>query len=146
MQCKADAFILTDTDTPEIRNSTTRGGGLFLCRKDDIAREFFQETLRYACDRRIIDARIPNQMGRANPPEFIRHADDEALISIMAKKHRLYPYRWPATDSLEESTNRVRVTTLGGTNNQPARWFTLYEYPALTPGRSAYPKLMVGGH
>lgn len=135
LQCKIDAFILTNTDTEDIKESTCRGGGLWLFKKDDISRKFFDEALIYATDRRVIDSSFNNTLGN-NPENFIRHAEDEALITLMAKKYKLYPYRWPCQTKEEWYTKRNNDV------KQNKLIYTDFEYPNLIQGKSDYPKIL----
>ena len=98
---KRDMFLLMDADSPEYTHTGQRVGGWFLFKKDDFARTFFTECLKYACDARILTD-IPNQLGQPNYPGFREHRHDESLISVMAKKYDLFPYRNPSQHGIDD--------------------------------------------
>ncbi len=101
---KRDMFILMDADKEPFISSCQRVGGWMLAKKDDFSRKFFTECLAYSCDFRIItDA--PNQMGQPNYPGFRDHRHDESLITIMAKKYELFPYRNPSQHGMIDDVN-----------------------------------------
>lgn len=98
---KRDMFLLMDADEPKYTHTAQRGGGWFLFKKNDYCRNFFKECLKYACDPRIITD-IPNQLGVPNYPGFMDHRHDESLISVMAKKYELFPYRNPSQHGIDD--------------------------------------------
>jgi hypothetical protein len=101
---KRDTFILMNADEPKYTQTGQRVGGFFLFKKNNLSRKFFKECLEYGEDYRIItDA--PNQLGVPNYAGFRDHRHDESLISIMAKKYDLFPYRNPCQFGFENDVN-----------------------------------------
>jgi hypothetical protein len=101
---KRDMFILMDADREPFLTSCQRVGGWMLAKKDDFSRKFFAECLHYSQDFRIItDA--GNQLGQPNYPGFRDHRHDESLITIMAKKYELFPYRNPSQHGMIDDVN-----------------------------------------
>ena len=92
---KRDAFILTDSDSPEYTHTGTRVGGWFLLKKNNISREFMSQCLSYGCDYRIITDSA-NELGKPNYDGFIENRHDETIITIVSKKMKLFPYRNPS--------------------------------------------------
>lgn len=101
---KRDMFILMDADTEKYTHTAQRVGGWFLFKKNDFNRKFFQECLNYGCDPRILTD-MPNQLGHPNYNGFRDHRHDESLISIMAKKYDLFPYRNPSQHGFIDDVN-----------------------------------------
>lgn len=101
---KRDAFILTNSDTPEFTETQQYVGGWFLFRKNDFSRKFFAEYQAYALDPRII-TNSPNTLDQPNYPGFLFHLEDESLTSIMSKKFNLYPYRNPSQHGFIDDVN-----------------------------------------
>lgn len=101
---KRDTFILMDADEPKYTQTPIRCGGWLLFKKNDLSKQFFSESLQYASDYRILtDA--PNEMGKPNYDGFFDHRHDESIISIMAKKYDLYPYRNPSQHGISDDVN-----------------------------------------
>jgi hypothetical protein len=92
---KRDAFILTDTDSPEYTHTGARVGGWFLLKKNDFSREFMNKCLEYGYDYRIISD-SPNELGVPNYEGFIENRHDETVITLVSKKYGLFPYRNPS--------------------------------------------------
>jgi hypothetical protein len=115
---KRDAFILTETDSPEYTHTGARVGGWFLLKKNDFSREFMGKCHDYGCDHRIISD-SPNELGVPNYGGFIENRHDETIITLVSKKYGLFPYRNPSqwgfigdvnfTDNMygEEATKRM---------------------------------------
>lgn len=96
---KRDMFVLMNADYPKFTQTCQRVGGFFMFRKNEISKKFFTQCLDYSQDYRIITD-SPNEMGLENYKDFFVHRHDESLISIMAKKYDLYPYRNPCQDGI----------------------------------------------
>lgn len=152
-QTKRDAFILCEADEKKYTQTSMRCGGFWIFKKDNTARVFFNEMMQYSLDPRIIvpppnqpqydvEQPLENQMGQPNYPNFLRHAEDEALITIVSKKHSLYPYRFPAITK-EEEKQRVEDNLKNGGWRSQAEAYTMQQYPELVLGKSNYPKLLL---
>lgn len=92
---KRDMFILTNSDEHKYTHTCQRAGGWHIVKKCDISREFYKECLYFGTDIRILTD-LPNQCGIDNYNGFLTHRHDESLVSILAKKYDLYPYRNPS--------------------------------------------------
>lgn len=152
-QTKRDAFILCKADEEKYTTTSMRCGGFWLFKKDNNARDFFDTISKYSLDPRIIipppnqpqynvEDPFENQMGKPNYPKFLRHAEDEALITIVAKKYGLYPYRFPAITK-EEETKRVSDNLRNGGWNSSAAAYTTKQYPELVSNMSNYPQVLI---
>jgi hypothetical protein len=144
---KRDAFVYTNCDEPRFTETSQRVGGFFMFKKDDFSIKFFNELLHYGQDYRIItDA--PNQCGLPNYSGFRDHRHDESLISIIAKKYELYPYRNPcqfgleeivkASDNIYTRENYNTFISKGGYN-----YGTFEQYPPIIiDDKSTYPTII----
>jgi hypothetical protein len=156
---KRDAFILTDTDSPEYTHTGARVGGWFLLKKNDFSREFMNKCLEYGCDHRIISD-SPSELGVPNYDGFIENRHDETVITLVSKKYGLFPYRNPSqwgfigdvnfTDNMygEEAT-KIMVGKFGELStwgNKYGNYFhgeSLNQYPHFTfDDKSTYPTIM----
>lgn len=151
-QTKRDAFILCGADEEKYVKTAGRVGGFWIFKKDDFSRNFFGEMAKYSVDQRIIVPPpnqpqynvvdpLDNQMGKPNYPKFLRHSEDEALISIMAKKYSLYPYRFPVITKQEEDARVAENLKSGGWCSGPEA-YTRLQYPELIPNKSDYSKFV----
>lgn len=156
---KRDAFILTDTDSPEYTHTGARVGGWFLLKKNDFSREFMGKCLEYGCDHRIITD-SPNELGVPNYNGFIENRHDETVITLVSKKYSLFPYRNPSqwgyigdvnfTDNMygEEATKRMvgKFGELSTWGNKYGNYFhgeSLNQYPHFEfDDKSTYPTIM----
>lgn len=89
---KKDCFVLTNSTEPKYIETTQRVGNFWVFKKDEFSRTFFNLMLEYSQNERIITD-LPSQI--PNSPEFNEHRHDESLISILAKRFDLYPYKFP---------------------------------------------------
>lgn len=151
-QTKRDAFILCDADEDRYVTTAGRVGGFWLFKKNDIAREFFASMMQYCGDPRIIippchqpqyntEPCLDNQLGQPNYADFLRHSEDECLISIVAKKFHLYPYRFPVLTKEEEDRRVSENIHHGGWKSLPEH-YTTHQYPALIPNKSNYSRIL----
>ena len=83
---KRDAFILMDCDQPKIHESPQIEASLIVLLRNDFARSFITEWLRYARDPRILTD-LPNHCGRDNLPGFTDHCHDQSIFSLLNKKN-----------------------------------------------------------
>jgi len=91
---KRDCFILMDADREKYTHSMQGWGGFYIYRKSEFSRYFFNECLKYAVDYRV-STDSPNECGLPNYDSFKDHRHDQSILSLMAKKHNFYPYRYP---------------------------------------------------
>lgn len=92
---KRDAFVLMDCDTPKYTDTPQSIGGYVILKKAPFVEKFLQEDLEYAQDPRII-SEIENTQGLPNYEDFIAHRHDQAVWSLMVKKHKLKRFRDPS--------------------------------------------------
>jgi hypothetical protein len=92
---KRDTLILTGCDTPMYIDTPQSIGGYMIYKKSPEVRAFFDEVLEYAQDIRCISDN-PNVMGQPNYEEFVAHRHDQAIISLMSKKHNIKRFRDPS--------------------------------------------------
>lgn len=82
---KRDAFVLTDTDRPEITHTVQANGAFAIFQPRQKAFDFLQEWLRWGSDIRAITD-MANCMGKPNYEGFVEHRHDQSLLSILGKK------------------------------------------------------------
>lgn len=89
---KRDAFVLMDCDCEQAYNETMVSGGYVLIRKSSKSIKFIEKWLYYASDRRIItdDA---NECNLTNLHGFIEHRHDQGILSLLAWKEGIMPYK-----------------------------------------------------
>jgi hypothetical protein len=83
---KRDCFYYMGLDRPPYPNLTAILASFVLCQKTPFTMRFFEEWLTYAQDRRII-ADGPNECGLPNYPDFFEHRYDQAILSLLGRKH-----------------------------------------------------------
>lgn len=92
---KMDAFYymnLINTDAP---NAGQVVGGHNLWKNIPVVRQIAEEWLHYSQDARIItDA--PNTCGLKNFPDFQDHRHDQAILSLIAYKHKIKLHKDPS--------------------------------------------------
>jgi hypothetical protein len=92
---KRDALILTGCDSPKYTETPQSIGGYMIYKKSPEVKAFFDEVLKYAQDIRIISDK-PNVLGEPNYEGFVDHRHDQAVISLISKKHGLKRFRDPS--------------------------------------------------
>jgi hypothetical protein len=155
---KIDMFILMDALDKKYTHTGQRVGGWFLFKKNDFSRKFFTECLNYSCDYRILTD-SPSELGN-NFSGFREHRHDESLISIMAKKYDLYPYRNPSqhgfADDVDFTNNRydeegfnLMIEKFGDINTWSEKYGcyfhgeSLLQYPEINiDNKSTYPTII----
>lgn len=156
---KRDAFILTGTDKPEYTHTGARVGGWILFKKNGFSRNFINECYNYGIDYRIITD-SPNELGLPNYEGFIENRHDETIITLVSKKHKLFPYRnpsqWGYTGDVnftnneygEQSTKKMiekfgELSSWGSKYNCYFHGESLNQYPPFTiDNKSTYPTII----
>jgi hypothetical protein len=92
---KRDALILTGCDSSQYTDTPQSVGGYMIYKKAPEVEAFFNEVLEYAQDIRIISDN-GNVMGKPNYEDFVAHRHDQAVISLMSKKHGIKRFRDPS--------------------------------------------------
>jgi len=146
---KRDAFILTNTDSPEYTHTGARVGGWFLLKKNDYSRKFISECYEYGKDYRIITD-SPNELGKPNYTGFIDNRHDETIISLVSKKHKLYPYRnpsqWGYIGDVNFTNNKYGEVGLKEMEKKFGKQFhgnSLDQYPPIDiDDKSTYPQIV----
>jgi hypothetical protein len=91
--CKRDALILLDCDREYIWQkplSGQLGASYIFLRKTKKTVEVVKEWLEYCEDERIISDK-ENVLGKPNYPMFVDHRHDQAVLSLLCKKHNITP-------------------------------------------------------
>ena len=146
-QCHPDVLAIMRMNLEMFTQTNEHCAGIFLFKKNDESRLFFRDVLEHMTDQRLIDADWPrgNDLNIQLPPGFMRHADDQAVFSLMTKRYGFYPYRYPNWSAEQEEAIRVKDETEGEQTcygySPPSR-FTRREYPERKAGRSTYPRLI----
>jgi hypothetical protein len=92
---KRDTLLLTGCDSPRYTDTPQSVGGYMIYKKSPEVKAFFDEVLEYAQDIRCISDN-PNVMGQPNYEDFVAHRHDQAIISLMSKKHNIKRFRDPS--------------------------------------------------
>lgn len=92
---KRDAFILMGCDTKEYTDTPQSIGGYVVMKKSPFVEKFLEEDLGYVQDPRIITEQ-ENTQGMPNYDDFVVHRHDQAVWSLMVKKHGLKRFRDPS--------------------------------------------------
>lgn len=82
---KRDAFVLTETDVPEITHTVQANAAFMVFQPRDKAFSFLSEWLKWGSDLRAITD-MANCKGKSNYDGFNEHRHDQSLMSILGKK------------------------------------------------------------
>jgi|ERR1700677_3547296 len=93
--CKRDAFILAEADEAKYHDASQFLASFIVVRPTHFARVLLERWLQLCLDKRALTD-IPNELGKANLPEFRDHRHDQALLSLVALKMGYTPYRDPS--------------------------------------------------
>lgn len=146
IRTKRDCFVLMDADKPEYISTCQRTANLWVFKRSLIARGFLLEMLNACSDPRILTDQ-PNTCGLPNYEGFIEHRHDESILTILAKKYELYPYRFPYEkhSKIEWEYTRGKFTDESYSEyvqkNGSNQWVTTFrQYPDIvTDTKSNYP-------
>ncbi len=83
---KRDCFVYMNMDTPPYPDMNAVLASFIVCRKTQFTLSFFEEWLAFAEDARILGDE-PNVCGLPNYPDFFEHRYDQAILSLLARKH-----------------------------------------------------------
>jgi hypothetical protein len=83
---KRDCFFYMGLDKPPYPDMNAVLASFILCRKTSSTVSFFEEWLAFAEDERILGDG-PNVCGLPNYPGFFEHRYDQAILSLLARKH-----------------------------------------------------------
>lgn len=83
---KRDCFYYTGMDYAPFPDMTMILASFILCQKTPFTTAFVEEWLNYASDPRIIGDG-PNECGLPNYPGFFEHRYDQAILSLLGRKH-----------------------------------------------------------
>ena len=102
---KRDCFVALDADTPEYWELNQLSGGFQLYRTGPKAREFLHD-LATAMSNEAALTDAPNICGLPDLPGFVTHRHDQAILTILARKHgaAVFPDPsqhgpWPSDDA-----------------------------------------------
>ena len=84
---KKDCFVLMEADTEEYYNTPQNEAGAIAFKKTKFTEHLIREWLFY-CQNENILTDIPNVFGE-NDKEFIRHMEDQAVLSILTTRHKM---------------------------------------------------------
>lgn len=108
--CKRDAFVLMGCDCESAKQSVMVSGGYVLVRKSRESIRFLNEWKKYSEDKRIItDA--PNSCGLENYSGFHENRHDQSILSLLAWKYGIEPYK--AVSHVDEPRMHIRVKRTG---------------------------------
>ena len=99
------AFLLTNTDSPQFTDTRLILGGYFMVKKTDKMMRFIAEWMIYSQDERIVCA-LANIL--PNYDEFYRHRYDQSILSIISKKFKLFSIPTPAQWAITEEDKILR--------------------------------------
>lgn len=92
---KRDVFVLMGLDSAEFWESPQVEGCFLILKKTEFSVNFVAEWLKYCCDENIVTDK-DNMQGKPNFPNFIMHIHDQAVLSLLAAKHKLELFRCPS--------------------------------------------------
>jgi hypothetical protein len=85
---KRDCFHYMGMDKAPYPDMTAILASFIVCQKTAFTVSFFEEWLAFAQDPRILGDG-PNECGLPNYPEFFEHRYDQAILSLLARKHAI---------------------------------------------------------
>lgn len=91
---KMDTFILMDCLSKEYLQTNQIQGGFIAVRKTKSTIKFVEEWLEYCSNYSIISA-SENKLGIENDSSFISHREDQSVLSLLTKKHKIEPHTDP---------------------------------------------------
>jgi hypothetical protein len=92
---KRDCFVKMGCDAAEYWDAHKLIATVVVVRKCELAIQFVKEWLHYCKDRAAITD-DPNQCGLPELPGFLQHRHDQAILSVLAAKHRIETFRNPS--------------------------------------------------
>jgi hypothetical protein len=92
---KRDCFVRTGCDKREFWDANKVIATILVIRKCSFALTFLNEWL-HSCQDRAAITDDPNICGKDNLPGYLLHRHDQAILSILAAKHKLETFRNPA--------------------------------------------------
>ena len=92
---KRDALLLMGCDSTEYTDTPQSIGGYVVMKKSPFVEKFLIKDLEYAQDPRMITEQ-ENTLGKPNYDDFVVHRHDQAVWSLMVKKHGLKRFRDPS--------------------------------------------------
>ena len=92
---KRDAFVLLECDSREYVESRQICATFMVIKKTKFAKEFIDEWLEKVQDSRIVSD-SENVMGLPNYEGFIDNRHDQTVLSLLAKKWGIIPFRDPS--------------------------------------------------
>lgn len=101
MFTKRDVFITMACDSEEYTDSPQFLATYCMFRKSKDSVAFVDEWLKYSCDKKLIDNEA-NVLGMDNYPEFLANRNDQSILSLLAKKKGIVPFRDPSQYGFEE--------------------------------------------
>ncbi len=91
---KRDCFVLMDCDTAAFHELPMLDASLVVAARSDASRRFVAEWLRYCCDPRILSDQ-ENVCGLPNLEGFVEHRHDQSILTLLAARERIRPFRSP---------------------------------------------------
>jgi hypothetical protein len=85
---KRDCFHWMGMDRQPYLDMVAILASFIVCQKTPFTTAFVEEWLNYAQDPRIIGDG-PNQCGLPNAPDFFEHRYDQAILSLLGRKHEI---------------------------------------------------------
>jgi hypothetical protein len=93
--CKRDAFVLLNADNPEEWNRPQLDAAFIVCRNTPRAIAFLNLWRDAMKDPRVVTD-IPNTCGKSNLDGFVRHLNDQSVLTILAAKAGIQPLPSPS--------------------------------------------------
>jgi uncharacterized protein YndB with AHSA1/START domain len=116
---KRDCLVFMDCDEPRYHQAEIVDAGFILLHKTPRAIAFVREWLLYCCQRQILTSE-PSVCGLPELPDFIGHLNDQAVLSLLAKRAELERFRHPSQRGNHAKEERFR---------EPGEW-TRFPYGA----------------
>jgi hypothetical protein len=90
--CKRDAFIIMDCDTKEAREMHQVEATYIFLKKTDHSMKFIKNWLEWMTNEHLVDD-SDNILGEPNYPGFRENRHDQTVLSLLAYKEDVEPYR-----------------------------------------------------
>jgi hypothetical protein len=105
---KRDAFVYMGCDTPRFHDAVSLQATWMLFQKTEWTLEFVREWLRFNRDERIGSIIQPDTCGLPPLTGFVENRADQAIISVLAEKHRLKTFFGQGAEANRDVNNFIR--------------------------------------
>lgn len=104
---RRDVFVHLGCDVESVWNSNQFLSTIFLARKSSTSLAFFNDYRATAINAPQIFTDSENQFGLPNHESFIENRHNQSVLSVLAKKYGLVPYRDPSEYGIRPALYRI---------------------------------------